>query len=264
MIKRVWALVLLFATVWDACGAEPLAMPSAAALAASMRQARFSDGFEVRMRLSTIDPEGHRSAPIKLAVIGQFAADTARLLVRGISPDSLRDQLFAVERDAGGRIRSVRYGSKLADGIVPVDPFAPLFGTDLVLWDLLSPWWDWSQQSPVGTGKAAGHDCAIVRSQANTAASGIREVISCVNAEAGLAFRTELFDGHRAPVRTIAVEQSLRKASGLAFVKHITIVSADRSATEVEVYGGDENYLVGADTFAALDARPAAGRQGDK
>ena len=263
MMKRAWALMLLLAAAWGACGAEPPAMPSPAVLAASMRQARLSDGFEVRMRLSTIDPEGHRSAPVKLALIGQFGADTARLLVRGISPESARDQLFAAERDANGRIRSVRYGSNLADGIVAVDPFTQLFGSDLVLWDLLSPWWDWSQQSPAGTGKAAGHDCAIVRSQANATPSRIREVMSCVDAEAGLAFRTELFDGHRAPARTIVVEQSLRKASGPAFVKRITIVSADKS-TEIDVYAGDENYVVAADTFAALDARPAPGKQADR
>jgi len=262
--KAVCALSLLGMLAGAAGGAEPATAPSAAALAKSVRQVRFSDGFEVRLSLTVIDADGHRAAPIKLAVVGQFGVDKARLVVRGISPDAVRDRFVAAERDPSGRLRVLQYARPLADGVAEADPLARLFGSDLVVWDMLSPWWDWPQQSAAGTGAAAGRDCAVVRSQANLLAAQVREVVSCVDAALGLALKTELLDARRAPVRTMAVEQVLRNVSGVAFVKRMTITSADKSATEVEIYAGDENYAIAADTFAALDAHPPAGTQGNK
>ena len=259
-MKAACTLAFMVVLAGAACGAEP----AAAALAKSVRQARVSEGFEVRLSLTVIDADGHRAAPIKLAVVGQFGVDRARLVVRGISPDAVRDRFVAAERDAGGRVRALQYVTPLADGVAEADPLARLFGSDLVVWDMLSPWWDWPQQSAAGTGAVAGRDCTVVRSQANAPAAQVREVVSCVDAALGLALKTELLDARRAPVRTTAVEQVLRNVSGVAFVKRMTITSADKSATEVEVYAGDENYAIAADTFAALDAHPPAGPKGDK
>ena len=265
--KAVCALSLLgmlAGAAGAAGGAEPATAPSAAALAKSVRQVRFSDGFEVRLSLTVIDADGHRAAPIKLAVVGQFGVDKARLVVRGISPDAVRDRFVAAERDPSGRLRVLQYARPLADGVAEADPLARLFGSDLVVWDMLSPWWDWPQQSAVGTGAVAGRDCRVVRSQANAPAAHVHEVVSCVDAALGIALKTELLDARRSPVRTTVVEQVMRNVSGVAFVKRMTITSGDRSATEVEVYAGDENYLIGADTFAALDGRPPAGTKADK
>jgi hypothetical protein len=263
-MKAVCTLALLGVLAGAACGAEPATAPSAAALAKSIRQARVSEGFEVRLSLTVIDADGHRAAPIKLAVVGQFGADRARLVVRGISPDAVRDRFVAAERDASGRVRALQYVKPLADGVAEADPYARLFASDLAVWDMLSPWWDWPQQSAAGTGAAAGRDCTVLRSQANLPAAHVREVVSCVDAALGLALKTEVLDARRAPVRTMAVEQVLRNVSGVAFVKRMTITSADKSATEVEIYAGDENYLIAADTFAALDAHPPTGTQGNK
>jgi hypothetical protein len=176
----------------------------------------------------------------------------------------VRDRFVAAERDASGRVRALQYVKPLADGVAEADPYARLFGSELVVWDMLSPWWDWPQQSAAGTGAGAGRDCSVVRSQASVPTAHVREVLSCVDTALGLALKTELLDARRAPVRATAVEQVLRNVSGVAFVKRMTITSADKSATEVEIYAGDENYAIAADTFAALDAHPPAGTQGIK
>jgi len=79
-----------------------------------------------------------------------------------------------------------------------------------------------------------------------------------VDVDGKLSLRTELFDRHHNLIRCILVKQTMRKESGALAAKKLTITAADRTVTEVEVYSGDENYLVTADTFAKLDAYKAA------
>jgi hypothetical protein len=261
MMKTAGPLLILLATfARPLLGAEPPAAPSSAALAEAMRQARYSDGFEARMNISTVKADGRRLASFKLAVIGQFDAARQRLLIRGISPDKVRHRFLAAERSADGRIRSIEYGEPISAGIAEADPFAKLFESGPVIWDMFAPWWNWPKQSLGTTEQIAGRDCTIVRSQSDAAISPIREVISCVDKDAGLSLRTQLFDSRRALVRTITVEQTMRKESGTMAAKRMSITGADNSVTEVEVYGGDEHYAIAAGTFAPLGPQPAAGQ----
>jgi hypothetical protein len=241
-------------------GAESETILSPNAIADSMRQARHSDGFEARMNVSIIRPDGRRSAPFKLAVIGRFNAETKRLLIRGISPDRVRNRFVVAERSADGRVRAISYGEHLADGTAKADPFEKLFDSGLVIWDMFTPWWDWPKQSLGETDQVAGHDCRSVRSQTDSDNALVREVISCVDTDQRLSLRTQLFDDRHTLVRTIVVEQTLRKASAVMAAKKMSITGADNGVTEVEVYGGDEHYVLDSDTFAALDAHSAAGR----
>jgi hypothetical protein len=236
--------------------AEPPAISASAALAESMRQARFSDGFEARMNVSAVQPDGRRFLLFKLAVIGQFSTERARLLIRGISPDKVRNRFVAAERRADGGIRPIAYGEPISGGIVETDPFTKLFDSDLVIWDLFGPWWSWPKHSLGGTEQIAGHDCTLVRSQSDAPSSAVREVISCVDKNARLSLRTQLFDGRHTLIRTISVAQIMRKESGVMAAKRMLITGADNSITEVEVYSGDERYSITADTFSALDYRP--------
>ncbi len=261
-MTRIAATLLLLSATFAQFGhgAEPLATASPSELAESMRQARYSEGFEARMNISTVKPDGRRSASFKLAVIGQFAADRQRLLIRGISPDKVRHRFFAAERSAEGRIRSIEYGESSSDDIAEVHPLTKLFDSDLVIWDMFGSWWSWPKQSLAGTEQIAGRNCTLVRSQSDAAISPIREVVSCVDRDARLSLRTQLFDSRRALIRTISVEQTMRKESGLMAARRMSIVGADNSLTEVDVYGGDEHYLIAADAFAPLGARPATGQ----
>src|SRR5664279_4445915 len=98
MIKIGSAVFIVLAAI--ACpgyGVEPSASFSATEFAESMKQARYSDGFEVRMKVTTVDSDGRRSEPIKLAIIGQITSDQERLLVSGISPDKVRNRSLAAE-----------------------------------------------------------------------------------------------------------------------------------------------------------------------
>lgn len=216
------------------------------------------------MTVVVTDAQGVAAPPLRLAVIGQFAAERDRLLVRVLSTDASQRQTLAAERNADGRIRAIAYGERAGDGNRQVDPQAGLFHSGLVLWDMLTPWWSWPRQQPGRAQDADGHACTLVRSRPAAGADGIGEVDSCLDAAASLALKTEIFDSRHALLRAITVDKSLRKGAGGLFAKRMTIRSADGSVTVVEVYGGDEHYGIGQDTFAALDAGRANSGMGER
>jgi negative regulator of sigma E activity len=228
-----------------------VAAPTAAELAARMLEARLSPGFEARVQAVNVAPDGQRSEPVKLAIIGQSDATRRRLLLRGIAPETVRGELRLAEYRAGC-LHAV-------DGQGAADPFAPLFNTSLVAWDMLSPWWDWPRQSLAGNDRVAGRACTLVRSRNDDKDAPIREVLSCVDANAGLSLRTQLFDGKGALVRSVAVVATMRKESGLLAAKKVAIAAGDK-LSEAETYSGDEHYEVPADAFAKLEGQAAACR----
>jgi hypothetical protein len=258
MMKVVIAalMILLAAPLRPVLAAEPAAADSAALLVEAMRQGKLSDGFEARMSVATVLPNGRRLPNCKLAVIGQFGVESERLLIRGISPDKVRDLFFAAERRADGEIRSMAFAGNAAARGAQTDPFANVLQSGLTMWDMLSPWWNWQKQELGGTERIAGSDCSIVRSQADSAAAAIREVVSCVDRDAGLSLRTQLFDGRHALIRTIFVVQTVRRESGATAARRLLITGAGNTTTEIDLYSGDEHYRVPADTFVPLDARP--------
>ncbi|HXU92597.1 MAG TPA: hypothetical protein VFP33_02975 [Gallionella sp.] len=241
-------LSLLATLASPAYGAEP----SATALAETMRQARLSNGFEARMDVAAIKPNGRRAMPFKIAVIGQIGNEKQRLLIRGISPDAVRNRYFAAEKTADGRIRAIEYGEGSA-GVAETSPTERLFDSGLVVWDMFGPWWNWPKQELGGTERIAGRECTLVRSQTDAVNAPIREVVSCVDKDARLSLRTQLFDRRHAIIRTISVERTMRKESGAMAAKKLSVTDADKAVTEIEVYSGDEEYLIGADTFTKLD-----------
>ena len=115
--------------------AEQNTPSSASALAEIMRLAKYSNGFEARLNVLVTQSNGAHLAPFKLAVVGQLSADKQRLVIRGISPESVRNRFYEGERSGEGRIRA------LSDTGVEFEPDARLFDSGLVVWDMLSPWW---------------------------------------------------------------------------------------------------------------------------
>lgn len=228
-----------------------LAAPNATELAARMREARLTPGFEARVQATNVSSDGQRSEAVKLAVVGQFDAARRRLLIRGIAPESIRNESRLAEFRADC-VRALDRGGA-------IDPHAPLFGTTLVAWDMLTPWWEWPRQSLAGTDLVAGRACTLIRSRSAERDAPIREALSCVDADAGLALRTQLFDGHGALVRSIVVDSTLRKESGLLAAKKFTVTARDKT-TELETYSGDEHYDIQNDAFMPLDGQPTACR----
>lgn len=224
------------------------AEPATAPLVGTMRQAMQSDGFEVRMNVSTVKADSSLTPPVKLSVTGKFGAAGQRLLIRGISPDAVRNRHVAAERNANGKIRAIEY--RAAD-THKTEPYARLFGTGLVIWDMFGAWWDWPRQEIAGHDKIAGRPCTLIRSQTDN--GNIREVISCVDQEAQLSLRTQLFDRSHTLLRTLTVQQLMRKESGAMAAKKLSITEADQTVSQLEVYGGDEHYLVTSGTFDRLD-----------
>lgn len=244
-----YILLLLGAFALPAYAAEP----SAATLVETMKQARLSEGFEARMEVATILPNGHRAMPFKLSVVGQIGAERQRLRVHGISPDKVRGRYIAAERNADGRIRAIQYSEAASGSIEKADPAARLLDSGLMLWDMFGAWWSWPQQTIEGSDRIDGRACTLVRSRTDDGTSPVREVLSCVNGDGKLSLRTQLFDRRHRLLRTIAVKQTMRKESGSLAAKKIAITETDRTVTEVGVYSGDEHYLVDANTFAPLN-----------
>lgn len=242
----------LWLGLWCVMPAQAAEPETAAGLAALLRQAQYSQGFEARMNVFVTKANGAHPAPLKIAVIGQFSAERQRLLVRGIAPEAIREEGFAVTRQANNAVKAIKYRSGEKSAIA--DAQARLFDTGLVAWDMLNPWWNWGRHSLEGKDRVGGRECLRMRSIADEQNSPVREVESCIDVQAGLALRTRLFDGTHNLLRTITVEKALRKQDGSgSLAKKLNITGPVKLRTEIEVYAGDEEYLISEETFAVLD-----------
>jgi hypothetical protein len=218
-----------------------------------MQQAKHSEGFEVRMNVYVIAANGHRAPPIKVALIGQFNGEQQRLLWRGIAPDNIRNQYIAAERDATGHIRAIRYTGAAPEHKSNVNPQSAIFGSGLVLWDTFTPWWAWPTQGKIEATKIGKHECELIRSQPEETAGGtIKEVESCVDIAARISWQTRLLDADHALIRSITVGSIMRKNSGGAAAKKLSITEANKTVTKIEIYSGDEQYEITPETFSSL------------
>lgn len=244
-------LLLWAALATGSC--EPVSGTSASALVESMRAARESDGFEMRVTLRRSGAPAEES--IKIALIGQFRDGRERLLVRGIAPADIRGRSIVSERFAD-RVESTSYEHDATQSGGRADPLAGVFGSALAVWDLMAPWWHWAVQIDEGPRTISGHACTQVRSRPDRReASAVAEAISCVDAPNGLAWKTTLLDGHHRALRSIEVTRVMRTQAGRSAARSAAITDAEGAVTLVEVYGGDEHYQIRADTFAT-PARP--------
>jgi hypothetical protein len=234
---------------------------SASGIAEMMKQAKYSEGFEARLNVLVTKANGAHLAPFKLAVIGQFSASRQRLVIRGISPEAVRNHFYAAERDSNARIKAMESLNQSASDYAEFDPYAKLFNSGLVVWDMFGPWWSWPVQSLDGIERINGRDCTKIRSFAEDKNSAVQEVESCVDQPAKLSLRTRMYDGTRVLLRTTVATQFAHKGNAGAMVaKKLNITDASNMLTDIEVYAGDEQYEISAKTFAMLD-HPARSQQ---
>ena len=249
------AIPLLLGAALASASGEPL---SATSLAESMRAARQSDGFELRVQLQATG--GGAEDVVRIALIGQFHAGRERLLVRGIAPANLRGRSIVSER-FGDRVESTAYEHDATPASSRADPLAGLFGSPLAAWDLMAPWWDWPVQVDDGPRTISGHACTQLRSRPDRRAmSAVAEVISCVDAPQGLAWKTTLLDSRHRVLRSIEVTRVVRTQAGRSAARSASITDADGAVTRLDVYGGDERHEIRPDTFEVpAHAVPAKG-----
>lgn len=235
---------------------------SATAVAEMMKQARYSDGFEARMNVLITKANGAHPAPFKLAVIGQFSPGKQRLALRGISPETVRNHFYAAEAGSDGHVRAVSSHSKVASDYVESDPNAMMFNSGLVVWDMFGLWWNWPRQLVDGVEQINGRECVKIRSFTDDKNSVVREVESCVDQGAKLSLRTRMFDGGHTLLRTTAVAHLAHKGEGgTMMAKNLKIVADSNMLTDIEIYAGDEQYQISAETFAMLDRLTPSGQQ---
>lgn len=255
-------LVCVLLAAGPGYGAEPGNPVSASTLAELMRQAMHSEGFEARLSVFMTKANGAHPPPFKLAVVGQFVADKQRLLIRGVSPESVHDRFIAAERGSDGRLRVLEYRGQTASEHVESDPLSKIFDSGLVVWDMFCPWWGWPKQSLEGIERINGRECTKIRSVSDDKSIAVREVESCVDQQAKISLRTRLFDSKHALIRATSVERLVRKRIGGGMAaKKLTIKEASGVLTEIEVYAGDEQYEISDDTFSALDQPTRNDRQ---
>lgn len=248
------ATLLILAGLLFSASASEAAEQSASALAKMMQQARYSTGFEARLNVLITKANGAHPAPFKLAVIGQLSASRQRLVIRGISPETVRNHFYAIENSSDARIRAVESRSQ-ARGYVEFDPYAGMFNSGLVAWDMLGLWWGWQTQEMEGMEQVNGHECVKIRSVADNKNSVVQEVESCVDSQAKLSLRTRMFDHSHALLRTTLVGNLARRGDGGGMMaKKLSIRDAGKALAEIEVYAGDEQYQISAETFAMLDS----------
>jgi hypothetical protein len=227
---------------------------TAHAIAAMMQQAKYSAGFEARLNISVINANDTQAFPLKVAVIGQINADKQRMVIRGISPDWVHEQYFAVEQLSDGRVKAVQYRSAKIAELAPFDVHAKLLESNLVAWDMLSPWWSWPSQILAGESRINGRDCINIRSINNNKNAAVREVESCVDQQAKISLRTKIFGAQQQLLRmTIVVKLMAKGEEGVMMAKKLAIQDAAKMRTEVEVYAGDEQYQIAPETFSALE-----------
>jgi hypothetical protein len=219
-----------------------------------MRQANNSEGFEARMNVLVTKANGSHPLPIKVAVIGQFLENKQRLLIRGISPDAVRKVFFATERNRDNKFTLLEYVNESVIDQAERDPFAKIFNTGMVPWDMFSPWWDWGRQELQGSKKINGHDCTLIHSWTDEKSSVIREVESCVDIRAKLSLWTSIFGGDHELLRTYEVIQWVHKGNGKEMMaKKLRITDVDKTITELEVYAGDEEFYISEKIFSMFD-----------
>jgi hypothetical protein len=248
------ATLLIFVGLMFSVSKGYAAEQTASDLAKMMNQAKYSEGFEARLNVLITKANGAHPAPFKLAVIGQFNAGKQRLVIRGISHEEVRNHFYAAESGSDGRVRAMESRSQ-ASGYVDFDPSARMFNSGLVAWDMLGLWWGWQKQTLEGMEQVNGRECVKIRSVADDKNSVVQEVESCVDQQAKLSLRTRMFDHSHALLRTTSVANLAHKGEGGGMMaKKLSIKDADKTLAEIEVYAGDEQYQISAETFAMLDS----------
>ncbi len=244
-------LVLFLCVPGMIASADAQEMPSAGEIAALMKASLLSDGFQLRMRITASDPDGPHA--LKIAVIGQFEANRARLALRVISPENMRNQSVAAQYRTGALPSAASNGEPANAGDMVVDPYARLFGTQLVPADMFAIWWDWPQQSLGESMRIGERDCTVVHSRAGALPGPVREVDSCVDIKGKVSLRMQIFGvGHKL-LRTIVVEKTMHKEHGSLAARRLTISAEGGAVSTAEVYDGDEHYRPSVENFSVFN-----------
>lgn len=242
------------------CEGASSAAADGTSIARAMREARYSDGFEVRLAVSTIEADDRRGATSRVAVVGRNLAEAGSVVVRSLVRSAGQPASIVARLDADGTVRAVRVESSAGGPAVAIDPGADRPFAGLSIWDMLTPWWQWPRQTLNGQTNVGGHDCSLVTSS-GPGDLAVRSVVSCVDLDGRIALRTDLLDRNGERLRRIEVTQTLRNSKGTLSPKKIRITEPGRMPLEVEVYAGDEHYVVDPGVFLLLDGAAARGGQ---
>ncbi|MEO8921839.1 MAG: hypothetical protein ABI330_03255 [Caldimonas sp.] len=242
-----------------ACAPCEGAAVDGASIARTMREARYSHGFEARLAVSTVAPDDRRGTTLRVAVIGRSLADASSVVVRSLVRLVGQPASVVARLQADGTVHAVRVESSATGPAVTIDPVADRPFAGLSIWDMLTPWWQWPRQALHGHANVGGRDCSLVTSS-GAGPLAVRSVVSCIDLDGRIALRTDLFDANGERLRRIEVTQTMRNSKGSLSPKKIRITEPGQAPLEVDVYAGDEHYVIDPGAFSVLDGAAARGQ----
>jgi hypothetical protein len=218
----------------------------------AVRNARASTGFEIRLKVSGVRPDGQPSAIVKVVVVGDVTSVASRLVARRLDGEEGAAFSMAAIADQNGNVRSVQAAAP-DEKVVASDPYESQPADGLYIWDMLAPWWSWPLQVVDGRSKVGRQPCTLVTSRNESKSALVRSVTSCVDVGNGLALSIELRGTHGALIRRIEVVGTVRNEAHRLVPRQLRITLSGEETTRVEVYAGDEHHETGPATFHMLD-----------
>ena len=245
MRARAIAAAAFFTAAMLAGSAVAADARTAQVLADEVDQALRSSGYRVR---ASVSREGEAAeAALKVTLVGRREEAAQRLLIRAVAPDAFRGQAVSVDTGAGNAVRAAGYGTAGETGARAVDPYAPVFGSDLVPWDFLSLWWRWPKQARVGEEAEMGYECVVIESSG--ARGPVARVRSWVAPALRIPLRVEFYGADGRLLRAMRVQQVARRSNGGTAAKLVTIASANKAQSRFEIYGGEEDLELPPEAF---------------
>jgi hypothetical protein len=229
------------------------ATPNANDIAKNLRENQYSEGFQARFNVLRRNQKGAIAAPMQLILIGQVNAQQRRFLLRSLSANKPLSPRIFIEQTQTNPPKVLRLNAAEETPSL-IQPNEPLLELSLQASDLLSPWWSW-QHSLGSTLKINGKECQILHSVNPSTVQNLayHRAESCIDLQQNMALRIQIFNPENIEVRRIDVLQTLKKSNGRGYVaKKFTLTDQARKVTEFEIYSGDDEYQITAETFATL------------
>lgn len=162
----------------------------------------------------------------------------------GGSNDQLLQVLFPKERKGESLLLHVKGGGFQGESLKPGgapqalgggDRRLPVFGTDLVVEDLITDFFDWKKQTITGHETLGAVPCVVIESRPDQAGKGPSKVVTWLDEKRYVPMRVQVYDGGDKPARTVDTDKVMQVSSGYYLPIAFTITStASGSKTSVE------------------------------
>lgn len=228
--------------------------PGGPELIAAVKAAKPKGDIQIR---ATVDQKGQPKLQIQIR--HHRAANGDKLsLYQVLFPRERKGEGLAL-RDTGSGFTGWSFKpGETPKALKPSDREMPLFGTDLLVEDLLADFLDWTNHKITGTERLGAVPCSIVESNAPASATGrVKKVRSWIDDKRLVPQKIELLDASGKTLRTIMTERVHRSSTGYFVPTEFTVTNSSGSETKVTGAGVRDDLTFTDDDFS--DAALAKG-----